>query len=37
PVALDQGRRDRRITEGDLILLVAFGSGFVWGAALLRM
>jgi 3-oxoacyl-[acyl-carrier-protein] synthase III len=37
PVALDQARRGGRVAEGDLVLLVAFGSGFVWGSTLLRL
>ena len=37
PVALDQARRAGRIGAGDLVLLVAFGSGFVWASALLQM
>jgi len=37
PVALDQARSQGTIREGSLVLLVAFGSGFVWGSALLRM
>ncbi|HPD14359.1 MAG TPA: beta-ketoacyl-ACP synthase III [Planctomycetota bacterium] len=37
PVALDQARRQGRAPEGSLVLLVAFGSGFVWGSALLRL
>ena len=37
PVALDQARRSGRIRDGDLILIVAFGAGFSWGAALVRM
>lgn len=36
PVALDQARREGRIVAGARVLLVAFGSGFVWGSALLR-
>jgi 3-oxoacyl-[acyl-carrier-protein] synthase-3 len=36
PVALDEARRAGRIGTGSLVLLVAFGSGFVWGSALLR-
>jgi 3-oxoacyl-[acyl-carrier-protein] synthase-3 len=36
PVALDQARRNGRISDGDLVQLIAFGSGFVWGAALLQ-
>lgn len=34
--ALDQGVRDGRIQRGQLLLLEAFGGGFVWGAILLR-
>ncbi len=37
PMALDTGVRDGRIRKGDLILLEAFGGGFTWGAALVRM
>jgi 3-oxoacyl-[acyl-carrier-protein] synthase III len=37
PLALDTGVRDGRIRPGDLILLEAFGGGFTWGAALVRM
>jgi 3-oxoacyl-[acyl-carrier-protein] synthase III len=37
PVAFDQARRSGMIRAGSLCLLVAFGSGFVWGSALVRM
>ena len=37
PIALDQARRSGMIVEGSLVMLVAFGSGFVWASALLRM
>ena len=37
PLALDRGVRDGRIKQGDLILLEAFGGGFTWGSALVRM
>ncbi len=37
PIALDQARRQGMVTGGKLVLLVGFGSGFVWGSALLRM
>ena len=37
PIALDQARRSGVIAEGSLVMLVAFGSGFVWASALLRM
>ena len=37
PLALDKGVRDGRIKPGELVLLEAFGGGFTWGAALVRM
>ncbi|MCX5778058.1 MAG: ketoacyl-ACP synthase III [Elusimicrobia bacterium] len=36
-VALDEARREGRIKPGDLIEMVAFGGGFTWGAAILRL
>jgi 3-oxoacyl-[acyl-carrier-protein] synthase-3 len=35
-VALDEASRSGRLKPGDLVLLVAFGGGFVWGASLLE-
>jgi len=37
PIALDEARRAGMVKNGSLVLLVAFGSGFVWASALLRM
>lgn len=37
PVALDQARKQGRVRPGNLVLLFGFGSGFVWGSALVRM
>ncbi|MHC5053467.1 MAG: 3-oxoacyl-ACP synthase III family protein [Planctomycetota bacterium] len=37
PISFDEARRSGMIEPGKLVLLVAFGSGFVWGSALLRM
>jgi len=37
PIALNEARQAGMIKPGSLVQLVAFGSGFVWGAALLRM
>ncbi len=37
PLALDEAVRDGRIQKGDLVLLEAFGGGFAWGSALVRM
>jgi 3-oxoacyl-[acyl-carrier-protein] synthase-3 len=36
PVCLHEAVQDGRIKEGDLILMVAFGAGFTWGAALVE-
>ena len=37
PIAFNEARVAGMIKDGSLVLLVAFGSGFVWGSALLRM
>jgi len=37
PIALDEARRSGMIRPGSTVMLVAFGSGFVWASALLRM
>jgi len=37
PIALAEARQAGMIRDGSLVQLVAFGSGFVWAAALLRM
>lgn len=36
PIALAEAVRERKLSEGDLLCLVAFGSGFTWGSALVR-
>ena len=36
PIALDEAARQGRIEVGDLVVLAAFGSGFTWGATVLR-
>jgi len=36
PIALHEARQKGLVRPGGLALLVAFGSGFVWGSALLR-
>ena len=36
PLCLSEGVADGRLTKGKLILTVAFGSGFTWGANLIR-
>jgi 3-oxoacyl-[acyl-carrier-protein] synthase III len=36
PIALDECARAGRVRAGDLVALTAFGSGFLWGSALVR-
>lgn len=36
PLALDEANRQGRIKPGDYVLMVAFGGGLTWGAALVR-
>jgi 3-oxoacyl-[acyl-carrier-protein] synthase-3 len=36
PIALAEAVRDGRLARGNLLALVAFGSGFTWGSALIR-
>lgn len=36
PIALDQIRKEGRLKEGNLVLLVAFGGGFTWGSAMIQ-
>ena len=36
PILLDECVRSGRITAGDLIVMTAFGSGFMWGSAVVR-
>lgn len=36
PIALDECVRSDRIRPGDLVAFTAFGSGFLWGSALVR-
>ena len=37
PIALDTAVRDGRIKAGETVLLEAFGGGFTWGSALIKM
>jgi 3-oxoacyl-[acyl-carrier-protein] synthase III len=36
PIALDECVRAGRLRRGDLVVLTAFGSGFMWGSAAVR-
>ncbi len=37
PIALSEALREGRVERGDWVVLVAFGSGFTWGANLIRL
>jgi len=36
PIALDECVRGGRLQRGDLLVMTAFGSGFLWGSAAVR-
>jgi 3-oxoacyl-[acyl-carrier-protein] synthase-3 len=36
PIALDECVRGGRLERGDLLVMTAFGSGFLWGSAAVR-
>jgi 3-oxoacyl-[acyl-carrier-protein] synthase-3 len=36
PIALDECVRTGRVSRGDLIVMTAFGSGFMWGSVAAR-
>ena len=36
PIGLSEAVLDKRLKEGDLLLISAFGAGFTWGAMLIR-
>lgn len=36
PLALDEANREGRIKPGDHVVMVAFGGGLIWGAALVK-
>jgi 3-oxoacyl-[acyl-carrier-protein] synthase-3 len=36
PIALDECVRNGRLHRGDLLVMTAFGSGFMWGSAAVR-
>ena len=37
PLALDEARKSGRVKEGDNVVLVAFGAGFTWASAAVRL
>jgi 3-oxoacyl-[acyl-carrier-protein] synthase-3 len=36
PILLDECVRAGRVERGDLVVMTAFGSGFMWGSAAVR-
>ena len=36
PIALDECVRAGKLSRGDLLVITAFGSGFLWGSAVIR-
>ncbi len=36
PIALTEAWEEGKVNEGDIVVLVAFGSGFTWGSAILK-
>ena len=37
PIALNEAIREGKVKKGDLVMLAAFGSGFTWASALVRL
>jgi 3-oxoacyl-[acyl-carrier-protein] synthase III len=37
PIAFDEAVRSGRVKKGDKVLMVAFGSGFTWGSAIVEL
>lgn len=37
PIAFDEARREGIVKQGDVVLFVAFGGGFTWGSAAVRL
>lgn len=36
PIAIDEARKEGRLSKGDLVMLVAFGSGLTWGSSIIQ-
>ncbi len=36
PIAIDEARKEGRLSEGALVMLVAFGGGLTWGSSVIR-
>lgn len=37
PIAFDEARREGRLKRGDIAILLSFGAGLTWGAAVVRL
>ncbi len=37
PVAFDEARRDGRVGDGDLVLMIALGAGLTWGTMIIQL
>ncbi len=36
PIAIDEARKEGRLSKGDIVALVAFGGGLTWGSSIIR-
>lgn len=36
PIAIDEARKEGRLSRGDIVMLVAFGGGLTWGSSVIR-
>ena len=36
PIAIDEARKEGRLSKGDIVMLVAFGGGLTWGSSIIR-
>lgn len=36
PIAIDEARKEGRLSKGDIVMLVAFGGGLTWGSSVIR-
>lgn len=36
PIAIDEARKEGRLSKGDIVVLVAFGGGLTWGSSIIR-
>lgn len=36
PIAIDEARKEGRLSKGDIVMLVAFGGGLTWGSSVIQ-